>query len=75
VRPRAGLDDVEKRKILTLPGLKLRLLRRPARSQSLYRLRYLGSLKLRRTLEIKNSSMNPHIYLNNSVKFSLCLTN
>jgi hypothetical protein len=28
---RAGLDDVE-----TLPGLELRLLRRPARSQSLY---------------------------------------
>jgi hypothetical protein len=34
VDPRAGLDDVEKRKILTLPGLELLLLRRPARSQS-----------------------------------------
>jgi hypothetical protein len=33
----AGLDDVEKRKFLTLPGLELG---RPARSQSLYRLRY-----------------------------------
>jgi hypothetical protein len=40
VDPRAGLDDVEKRKFLTLPGLELRLLGRPARSQSLYRLRY-----------------------------------
>jgi hypothetical protein len=40
VGPRAGLDDVEKRKFLTLPGLELRLLGRPARSQSLYRLRY-----------------------------------
>jgi hypothetical protein len=42
--PRAGLDDLEKRKFLTLPGLELRPLGRPARSQSLYRLRYLGCL-------------------------------
>jgi hypothetical protein len=40
--PRAGLDDVEKRKFLTLPGHELRPLGRPARRQSLYRLRYLG---------------------------------
>jgi hypothetical protein len=40
VGPSAGLDDVEKRTFLTLPGLELQLLRRPARSQSLYRLRY-----------------------------------
>jgi hypothetical protein len=46
VDPRAGLDDVEKRKFLTLPGLELRPLRRPARSQSLYRLRYSGSTSL-----------------------------
>jgi hypothetical protein len=38
VDPRAGLHDVEKRKFLTLPGLKLLPLGRPARSQSLYRL-------------------------------------
>jgi hypothetical protein len=43
VDARAGLDDVEKRKLLTLPGLELRSLGRPARSQSLYRLRYPGS--------------------------------
>jgi hypothetical protein len=41
--PRAGLDDTEKRKLLTLPGLTLRPLGRPARSQSLYRLCYPGS--------------------------------
>jgi hypothetical protein len=35
VDPRAGLDGVEKRKFLTLPGLGLRSLCRPARSQSL----------------------------------------
>jgi hypothetical protein len=40
VGPRTGLADVEKRKFLTLLGLELRPLGRPARSQSLYRLRY-----------------------------------
>jgi hypothetical protein len=41
--PRAGLDDVEKKKFLTLTGLELQPLSRPARSQSLYRLRCPGS--------------------------------
>jgi hypothetical protein len=36
--PRAGLDTAKKRKFLTLPGLELRPLGRPARSQSLSRL-------------------------------------
>jgi hypothetical protein len=40
VNPRAGQDDLEMRKFLTLPGLELRPLSRPVRSQSLYRLRY-----------------------------------
>jgi hypothetical protein len=40
LNPRASLDDVEKIKFLTLPGLELRTLGRPARSQSLYRLSY-----------------------------------
>jgi hypothetical protein len=40
---RAGLDDVEKKKFLTLPVLELQPLGRPARSQSLYRLLYPGS--------------------------------
>jgi hypothetical protein len=43
VDPSAGLDDVEKRKFLTLPGLELQQLCRPARIQSLYQLRYPGS--------------------------------
>jgi hypothetical protein len=43
VDPRAGLDDVEKRKFLTLPGLELQPLGRPACSQSLSRLSYPGS--------------------------------
>jgi hypothetical protein len=43
VDSRADLDDVEKRKFLTLLGLELRPLGRSARSQSLYRLLYPGS--------------------------------
>jgi hypothetical protein len=39
---RAGLDDLEKRKFLTLPGLELRPFCRPARSWSL---EGLGQLK------------------------------
>jgi hypothetical protein len=35
-----GTDNVEKRKILPLPGFEIRPLRRPARSQPLYRLPY-----------------------------------
>jgi hypothetical protein len=44
--PRAGLKDVKKRSFLTLPGLELRPLGRPARSRLLYRLRYPGSYGL-----------------------------
>jgi hypothetical protein len=43
---RAGLDDMETWKFLTLPGLELLPLGRPASSQSLYRLRYPGSFEL-----------------------------
>jgi hypothetical protein len=46
VDPRAGPDDVERRKFLTLPGLELRTLGRPARNQSLYRVRYPDSVIL-----------------------------
>jgi hypothetical protein len=45
VDPRVALNDVEKRTFLTLPGLELRPLGRPARSQSLYRLRYPRSFR------------------------------
>jgi hypothetical protein len=46
VGPRTGLGDMKKRKFLPLLGLELRTLGRPVRNQSLYRLRYAGSLKL-----------------------------
>jgi hypothetical protein len=47
VNSRTGMDDVEKRKLLTLPGLELRPLGRPARNQSLYRLSCPGSEETR----------------------------
>jgi hypothetical protein len=43
---RVGLEDMEKRKFLTIPGVELQPLGRPARSQSLYRLSYPGSSRL-----------------------------
>jgi hypothetical protein len=46
----AGPYDVEKRKFLTLPGLELQPLGRPARSQSLYRLSSPGSISNERTI-------------------------
>jgi hypothetical protein len=51
VDPRAGLDDVDKRKFLTLSGLEVPPFGRPARSQSLYRLSYPGSIDLSREIE------------------------
>jgi hypothetical protein len=44
VGPRAGLDDVDKRRFFTRSGIELRPLGLPARSQSLHRLGYPGSL-------------------------------
>jgi hypothetical protein len=46
VDPRAGLDDIEERKFFTLLGFELRPLCRPARRQSLYRLRYSGLIQV-----------------------------
>jgi hypothetical protein len=43
VGPRVALGAVRKRKVLTVQGLELRTLGRPAHSQSLYRLSYPGS--------------------------------
>jgi hypothetical protein len=45
VGPRTGLDDVERRKILPLPGFELRSLGRPARSQSPYWQSYPGRIR------------------------------
>jgi hypothetical protein len=53
VDSRAGLDYLKKRKFLTLPGLELQPLGRPARSQSLYRLRYPGRMHIQDDLDVK----------------------
>jgi hypothetical protein len=42
----AGLDDVEKRKFVTLTEIEVRPIGRLARSQSLYRLRYPGTVRI-----------------------------
>jgi hypothetical protein len=73
VGPRAGLDDVEMRKSLTLSGLELRPLGRAPRSQSLYRLRYpdplykgknrVLELRRGRSSEENPEGMNQHIIL------------
>jgi 2-polyprenyl-6-methoxyphenol hydroxylase-like FAD-dependent oxidoreductase len=57
VGPRTGLDDMEKWKFFPPPGLELRPLGRPARSQSLYRLRYPEKQK-NHTRITKNQKVN-----------------
>jgi hypothetical protein len=62
VDPRPGLDDMEKRLFLTLPGIETRPLGRPARRQSLYRVRYTSRNKiLNKYIDI---SENINKYLN-----------
>jgi hypothetical protein len=70
VSTRARLDDVEKRKFLTLPGLELRHLGRPARSQSLYRITLFRLEKMwesRRLTTLKAVGMYP---INTLAKFN-----
>jgi hypothetical protein len=60
VDPRAGLDYVEKRKFLTVPGLELRPLGCPARSQPLYRLSYPGSMRI---IEVVGNTVFAYIHV------------
>jgi hypothetical protein len=61
--PRASLDNLERRKFLTLLGLELRSLGRPARSQSLYRLSYPGSSSPNEVLENVNLQLHVLIFM------------
>jgi hypothetical protein len=70
VGPRAGLDDMEKWKLLPLPGLELRPLGRPACSQSLYRLSYPGSHII--TIIIQNKNYSVEFYLGGGFKPQGC---
>jgi hypothetical protein len=58
--PRSGLDDFEKRMFLTLPRFELRPLRRPARSQSLYRLSYPGSVEKKKEKSLSYALYGNH---------------
>jgi hypothetical protein len=66
LNPRTGLDVVEKRKLLILPGFELQPIGRPAGSQSLYRLRYpgavLSSLLLKNRYERDDSLPDDHAF-------------
>jgi hypothetical protein len=65
VGPRAGLEDVKTIKFVTTPGLELRSLGRPARSQSLCRLSYDTYVFLLR--QIQDAKLNP--YFNTGVLY------
>jgi hypothetical protein len=65
VGPRA---DVEKRKLLTLPGLELGPLGSPARSQSLYRLSYPGCGSEETNLCHPSRKSNPYSHVVPHVK-------
>jgi hypothetical protein len=69
VSPRTGLGDVERRKSLPLPGLELRPGGRPARSQSLYRLRYPGSHNDVKWLDVYDPEDGDSMFLLNVGKY------
>jgi hypothetical protein len=66
VGPRTGLDDVAERKFLTLPGLELRPLCRPARSQWLSRLLNVTELTLLMLQELRERHVSLSLYSNNT---------
>jgi hypothetical protein len=61
VGPIASLDDLEKRKFLTLTELELRPLGRPDCSQSLYRLRLIIILLYYMLVQIPRSFIIRHL--------------
>jgi hypothetical protein len=71
VSRRAGLNDVEKRKFLTPPGIELRPLGSAARSQSLYRLRYAGCFPCNSTV----NNLNPDTLICEGFLSCACIVN
>jgi hypothetical protein len=69
VGPRSGLENVE-RKFLTLSGLELRPLDRPARSQSLYRLR--NPIFTKQLYTVKPRSIVPGYIVFPDPSFNFC---
>jgi hypothetical protein len=69
INPRAGLDDLEKGKFLSLSGLELWPLGRPASSQSLYRLHILFHSSLPNSTKQTNNNQQNNLkqkLINNS---------
>jgi hypothetical protein len=78
VGPRTSLDDVEKRKFLTLPGLELRPLQCPACSKSLYQLQFQWfhkSLSFRPVLSQFSPVQTVTFYLSNVFPLLTCVKN
>jgi hypothetical protein len=63
VGPRASLDDVEKRKFLTIPGLVLRPLDRPASCQQLSRILVLVAVVVDMYYEMIHSYIHEALFL------------
>jgi hypothetical protein len=64
VGPRTGTKDVERRKILPLPGLEPQFLGRLARSPSLYKLSHPGSIyfvKSRKCFKLNSHTLMKYI--------------
>jgi hypothetical protein len=68
VDPRTCPDDLEKRKFLTLPGLELRPLSRPADSQSLYRLSFRGKDFKSNGNRLRRTAKEPEHWLYNNTQ-------
>jgi hypothetical protein len=61
VNPRAGLDDLQKRKFLTLAGLQLRPPSRSARSQSLYENKFMAPSYRSINMFVNNWNLLRHV--------------
>jgi hypothetical protein len=73
--PRAGLEDMEKSKFLTLLGLELRPLGRPARNQSLYRLSHpeLQMTRYKKLNWLLRNVINYSIHYKTSTKYCMII--
>jgi hypothetical protein len=71
--PRTGLDDMEKRKFLTLPGLDLQPLGRAAHSLSLYRLSCLLMINIMFFWDVTPCSMTQRYKSYGGTRYTLWL--
>jgi hypothetical protein len=62
------MEDAEKRKFLTLPGLELRPLGHPVRSQSPYPLRYPGSMNMKKEVEQQSIVASEYVVMSHKLE-------